>query len=272
VDASLVVQTEGAVSIALDNHGLGAALQAFEHSPDSWHPMMVFHAYLNPRCETDVRYVATAAEVAAAEAPVASRRVLTVGPYEGERAALRPLMRLADDSEDEIDRYIDAGVAFAVHEGEEVVAYLLLTATAEPHVCEIKSMAVVERLQGGGLGRVLVEKVVEHCRRMRAQASPGSRADVRTLVVATAAAGLGQLRFYQRLGFRMLRIEREAFGAHNGYPEGIVLNGIPLRDRVWLSMEVPEEPAAPAEREEPEEPSSSEAEPLAARAAGRNEA
>lgn len=246
VDPSLVVQTEGAVSIALDNHGLRAALSAFAQAPDAWHPFMVFHAYLNPRCETDVTYVASAEEVAAAEAPAAPRRVLTVGPYDGERAALRPLMRLADDSEEEIDRYIDAGVVFVVQEADEVVAYLLLTATEETHVCEIKSMAVVERLQGGGLGRVLVEKVVEHCQRMRAQATPGSRADVRSLVVATAAAGLGQLRFYQRLGFRMLRIEREAFGPHNGYAEGIVINGIPLRDRVWLSMEVPEPPAPEA--------------------------
>jgi hypothetical protein len=61
--------------------------------------------------------------------------------------------------------------------------------------------------------------------------------EVHTLIVATAAAGIGQLRFYQRLGFRMLRIEREAFGAHNGYAADISINGIPLRDRVWLSME-----------------------------------
>lgn len=253
VDHSLVVQTEGARSIALDNHGLRAALQAFEHSPEVWHPFMVFHAYLNPRCELDVRYVASAAEVAAAAAPEVPPRILRVGLHEGERAGLRPLFRLADDSEEEIDRYLDTGVVFVVREADEPVAHLLLAETEDPHVREIKSMAVAPRLQGGGLGRVLVQKAVEHCQQLRARAAPGSGDEVRGLLVATAAAGLGQLRFYQRVGFRMLRIEREAFGPHNGYPVDLALDGIPLRDRVWLSMELPPPPpSAQAEAAETE--------------------
>jgi hypothetical protein len=56
----------------------------------------------------------------------------------------------------------------------------------------------------------------------------------RRLLVATAAADVGNLRFYQRVGFRMLRIERDAFGPGAGYAAGIVIDGIPLRDRVWL--------------------------------------
>ena len=56
------------------------------------------------------------------------------------------------------------------------------------------------------------------------------------LLVATAAAATGTLRFYQRQGFRMLRIERDAFMPADGYPEGIAIDGIPLRDRVWLSL------------------------------------
>lgn len=244
VDQSLVVQTEGALSIALNNYGLRAAVEAFEREPNAWSPMMVFHAYLNPRCETDVRYVATAEEVAAAEAPEVPQRILMVGLYEGERSSLRPLLRLADDSDKEIDSYIDSGVLFAVREADTVVGYLLLTETEDPHVREIKSMAIVESMQGGGLGRALVHKAIEYCEQLRAQASPGTSDEVRSVVVATAAAGLGQLRFYQRLGFRMLRVEREAFGPHNGYAADISINGIPLRDRVWLSMELP--PAAAA--------------------------
>jgi hypothetical protein len=44
-------------TIALHNHDLRDALAALHESPDAWHPLMVFRAYLNPRCETDVRYV-----------------------------------------------------------------------------------------------------------------------------------------------------------------------------------------------------------------------
>ncbi|MGH3464994.1 MAG: hypothetical protein ACRDP9_26305, partial [Kribbellaceae bacterium] len=59
------------------------------------------------------------------------------------------------------------------------------------------------------------------------------------LVVATAAADTGNLRFYQRVGFRMHSIERNAFTAENGYPDPVVIDGIRLLDRVWLSQDLP---------------------------------
>ena len=55
------------------------------------------------------------------------------------------------------------------------------------------------------------------------------------MIVATAAADIGNLRFYQRCGFRFTAVERDAFGPATGYPEPIVIDGIPLRDRVWLA-------------------------------------
>jgi hypothetical protein len=33
----------------------------------------------------------------------------------------------------------------------------------------------------------------------------------------------------------MLRIDRDAFTTSGGYPEGLTIEGIPLRDRVWLT-------------------------------------
>jgi hypothetical protein len=56
------------------------------------------------------------------------------------------------------------------------------------------------------------------------------------MLVATASADTGNLRFYQRLGFRMLSIQRDAFTAADGYPAGLVIDGIPLLDRVWLTL------------------------------------
>ena len=56
------------------------------------------------------------------------------------------------------------------------------------------------------------------------------------LRVATGAADTGNLRFYQRLGFRMRSIERDAFTPANGYPPGLEIDGIELRDRVWLDL------------------------------------
>ena len=54
--------------------------------------------------------------------------------------------------------------------------------------------------------------------------------------MATATADIGNLRFYQRLGFRMRAIERDAFTPATGYPSDLEADGIPVRDRVWLDM------------------------------------
>jgi hypothetical protein len=57
-----------------------------------------------------------------------------------------------------------------------------------------------------------------------------------TLLVSTAAADVDNLRFYQRVGFRMRSIERDAFTAATGYDRGTSVDGIELRDRVWLDL------------------------------------
>lgn len=43
------------------------------------------------------------------------------------------------------------------------------------------------------------------------------------------------LRFYQRLGFRLLRVERDVFTPEAGYSE-INIDGPALRDQVWPSL------------------------------------
>jgi hypothetical protein len=59
-----------------------------------------------------------------------------------------------------------------------------------------------------------------------------------TVRVATAAADIDNLRFYQRQGFRMRSIERDAFTGAAGYPPGSQVAGIALRDRVWLDLKL----------------------------------
>ncbi|WP_133789986.1 GNAT family N-acetyltransferase [Kribbella sp. VKM Ac-2571] len=148
--------------------------------------------------------------------------------YDGDREVLRPLLRLADDSEQQIDAYLGLGDILVADDEGEVVGHLQLVETAEASTLELKSLAVVDGRRGTGIGRALVEEAIEACR-----AHGATR-----LVVATAAADIDNLRFYQRRGFRMLTIERDAFGAAAGYANGIDIDGIPLRDRVWLDQEL----------------------------------
>jgi GNAT superfamily N-acetyltransferase len=147
--------------------------------------------------------------------------------HEGDREALRPLFRLADDSEPHIDAYLGVGDVLVAVDGGEIVGHLQIAAM-KGQSFELMSMAVSERRQGTGIGRALVEAAIQYCQR---------RAGLR-LLVATAAADIGNLRFYQRQGFRMREIERDAFTPATGYPPGLTIDGIELRDRVWLDRPV----------------------------------
>ena len=148
--------------------------------------------------------------------------------YRGSRDSLRALFELAEDSAAELDSYIDAGRVMVAVSGGEVIGHLQLTGTGDPRQAEIKNMAVLEARQGQGVGRRLIQAVV----------TIAAAEAVTTLLVATAAADIGNLRFYQRQGFRMRSIERDAFTPGSGYQPGLMIDGIELRDRVWLARAV----------------------------------
>lgn len=149
-----------------------------------------------------------------------------IGWYTGERTRLRALFALAEDSPQRLEAALDRGRVLAATRGDEIVGYLQLVESGAAGEAELLSMAVAERLQHQGIGRALVTRAIAESR----------AAGAHKLLVATAAADTGNLRFYQRLGFRMLRIEHDAFTPADGYPDGLASEGIPLRDRVWLTL------------------------------------
>ena len=75
--------------------------------------------------------------------------------------------------------------------------------------------------QHRGVGRRLVPAAVE-------LAAAESATE---MVVATAAADLGNPRFYQRQDFRTRSVERDACSPDTGYPPGTQVDGIELRGR-----------------------------------------
>jgi ribosomal protein S18 acetylase RimI-like enzyme len=155
-------------------------------------------------------------------------RWVRVVEHSGARAELRPLFALAEDSEPELDAYIDAGRVLVALEGDEIVGHLQLTETGDPSEAEVKNTAVDPAHQRRGIGRALMAAAIELAR------GEGRS----TLLVATAAADSGNLRFYQRLGFRMRSVERDAFTPATGYEPGLRIDGIELRDRVWLDVQL----------------------------------
>jgi lactoylglutathione lyase len=148
--------------------------------------------------------------------------------FVGPRRDLRELFELADDSAVQLDSYLERGrVLVARHTRGEVVGHVQLI-PAGTGVVEIKSLAVRPAVQGREVGTRLVEHALAICRAEL----------VETVTVATAMADAGNLRFYQRCGFRVTSIEPDAFTPLTGYPAGLVADGIPVRDAIRFTLEL----------------------------------
>jgi GNAT superfamily N-acetyltransferase/catechol 2,3-dioxygenase-like lactoylglutathione lyase family enzyme len=146
--------------------------------------------------------------------------------HTGPRSELRALFEMAEDSAAQLDSYLDAGQVLVALAGDRVVGHLQLVDTADAHQSEIKNMAVEASYRRRGIGRTLIQAAIEIVRAQHRS----------MLVVATAAADIDNLRFYQRAGFRMRSVERDAFTPTAGYSPQTSLDGIDLRDRVWLEL------------------------------------
>jgi GNAT superfamily N-acetyltransferase len=150
---------------------------------------------------------------------------IRIALHDGPRSDLRELFELAEDSPAQLDAYLNLGRVLIAIDEHDIVGHLQIVRGPGPERCEIKNMAVRPSHQGRGIGRALVEAAIDLV----------SAESCKTLLVATAAADIGNLRFYQRLGFRMASIDRDAYTESTGYAAGIQIDGIELRDRVWLS-------------------------------------
>jgi ribosomal protein S18 acetylase RimI-like enzyme len=155
-----------------------------------------------------------------------------VEEHTGSRAELRSLFELAEDSPSQLDSYLDRGRVLVAIQGHEVIGHLQLTETDPASEVEIKNMAVLASSRRRGIGRMLIAAAIQVAR-------DESRSAIR---VATATADIENLRFYQRLGFRMRSIEPDVFTPAAGYDPAACPDGIKLRDRVWLDLPLADAP------------------------------
>jgi GNAT superfamily N-acetyltransferase len=149
---------------------------------------------------------------------------IAIEQHTGSHRDLAWSFRQADDSHELLDAYIDLGQLWVARAaGGEVIGHLQVVPRDE-EVWEVTNTAVVESHRGRGIGRALLERAVE----------VAGAAGALRLILATGAADVGNLRFYQCCGFRMTRVVQDVFTPDNGYPPGLEIDGIPLLDQVWF--------------------------------------
>ena len=160
-------------------------------------------------------------------------RLREVGTGE-DRAPFLPLLLLADDAEDHVRRHLDDGRLFVLEDDEDGEPIGAVQVVDQPDegdgVVELTLVAVAEAHQGAGHGRTLVAETLDALR--------DHNDAVQRVLVGTSNAGIGQIAFYQKCGFRLLRIERDHFDAARGYDGTETEHGIVHRDLVWFDQDL----------------------------------
>jgi ribosomal protein S18 acetylase RimI-like enzyme len=153
---------------------------------------------------------------------------LLEAPASFDRGSALELMRLADDSEQEIREYLFLGRLFLLRDDKRGLVGQVLVLCAPDASAEIKSVSILTSCQRQGLGNFLVKEVLKTLK------SEGFE----YVMVGTATADIGNIVFYQKIGFRCLRIDRDAFSADRGYPQELQSHGIKVRDKLWLDLDL----------------------------------
>jgi len=152
-------------------------------------------------------------------------RIVAPGP---ERDCYLPLFYVADDSTAQIQSSYQLGDLYALDDATGNPAAIVLAIALPNGEVELKTVAVAPPLQRQGVGRELLAAVLQRLRQR----------GTRRVIVGTSTSNIGALAFYQRMGFRMWKVERDFFSPARGYPIGVEENGIPVRDILWLDQDL----------------------------------
>ncbi|MDP4095560.1 GNAT family N-acetyltransferase [Paenibacillus sp. P96] len=135
------------------------------------------------------------------------------------------LLLLADPSRKLVEEYINRGESFIAEEGHEILGIYVLLPT-RPETVELVNIAVAERVQGQGIGKMLILHAIQTAKDK----------GYKTIEVGTGNSSIGQLALYQKSGFRIVGVDPNFFVRH--YEEEIYENGIQCRDMIRLSQDL----------------------------------
>lgn len=131
------------------------------------------------------------------------------------------LLLSADPSREMVEDYIRDSVVLGLQEGGEIRGVVVVTPLS-PNSWEIKNIATMSEHQGKGLGTTLLKEALKVCTERGAS----------EVWIGTGNSSVKQLKLYQRIGFRMVAIDRDFFVRN--YEEPIFEDGIQCRDMIRL--------------------------------------
>ncbi|HIW03325.1 MAG TPA: GNAT family N-acetyltransferase [Firmicutes bacterium] len=133
-----------------------------------------------------------------------------------------PLLLLADEQENMVEKYLDKGIMFVLDD-DGIKAEIVICDEGNG-VPEIKNLAVEPKFQRQGYGRKLINFVCEYY-----------RGKYSFIQVGTGNSPL-TVPFYEKCGFRRSRIVKNFFTKNYDHP--INECGIQLTDMIYLTKEL----------------------------------
>ena len=133
-----------------------------------------------------------------------------------------PLLLLADEQEDMIDRYLEQGTMYVL-EDDGVKAECVVTDEGD-RILELKNIAVEPADQGKGYGKALIDFLIE------------TYAGQYTVLQVGTGDSPSTIPFYEACGFRRHHLVKNFFTDHYDHP--IYECGVQLVDMVYLQREL----------------------------------
>ncbi len=133
-----------------------------------------------------------------------------------------PLLLLGDEQESMIHRYLERGTLYLWQVEQEVQGVCLVTDEGDG-VLELKNIAVAPAFQRQGIGRAMIEALVQRY-----------RGSYRMLQAGTGEVP-STMGFYQSCGFTLSHRVKDFFLQ---YDHPIVEDGVQLRDMVYFRREL----------------------------------
>lgn len=144
--------------------------------------------------------------------------------YVNENAPIE-LLQMADPSPEFVTECMERGKCFVAESGQAIIGVYILLST-KPGTVELVNIAVSEKEQGKGVGEHLTMDAIRRSRRM----------GYKTIEIGTGNSSFGQLKLYQKCGFRIVGVDADFFTRN--YDKDIVENGVWCKDMIRLSQDL----------------------------------
>jgi len=135
------------------------------------------------------------------------------------------LLYMADPFMEAIRDYLKRGICYAGYFEDVAIGVYVLLPT-RPFTVELVNLAVSEKYQGMGYGKLFIYHAIETAKLENYQ----------VLEVGTGNSGIGQLALYQKCGFTICSVDFDFFSKH--YSESIIENGIECRHMIRMKMDL----------------------------------